>query len=423
MSDNLNINSRPAEELVAPTPQNTPLQNQPLTREALSRPTVGTVQEEEDEEAAAANAPDEAAAAAIASNPALAAMVAERLGRLNGASSGYVEGLPSYLRRRVAALEGLQAQHLKIEAEFQKEIMELERKFQSKYAPLYQQRKDIILGSQEPSAALVLEGEKATEAKTGGDGEDEGEEKKESLAELKAPADGEKGVPQFWLTALRTHTALAEIITDRDEAALKTLQDIRSEHLPSTGKPGFMLFFDFAADNGFFTNKTLTKTYYYRDDVGPNGDLIYDHAEGTPIEWVSADEDLTKRVETKKQRNKHTNETRVVKRSVPTESFFNFFQPPQPPSGADNESDDEGLEELEERLELDYQLGEDLKDRIVPHAIAYFTGEALNYEEFDELDGFEDEDDEDEDDDDDEDGPAPGGATAQSADPAECRQQ
>ena len=29
---------------------------------------------------------------------------------------------------------------------------------------------------------------------------------------------------------------------------------------------------------------------------------------------------------------------------------------------------------LEERLELDYQIGEDLKDRIVPHAVDYFTG-------------------------------------------------
>lgn len=32
--------------MTAPTPQNTPLSNAPLTREALSRPTVGTIGEE-----------------------------------------------------------------------------------------------------------------------------------------------------------------------------------------------------------------------------------------------------------------------------------------------------------------------------------------------------------------------------------------
>lgn len=39
-------------EFTAPTPQNTPLNNAPLTREALSRPTVGTIGEEGEETAA-----------------------------------------------------------------------------------------------------------------------------------------------------------------------------------------------------------------------------------------------------------------------------------------------------------------------------------------------------------------------------------
>lgn len=49
---------------------------------------------------------------------------------------------------------------------------------------------------------------------------------------------------------------------------------------------------------------------------------------------------------------------------------------------------------LDERLELDYQIGEDLKDRIIPHSILYFTGEATAYEMDDE--DFEDEFDDDE---------------------------
>jgi nucleosome assembly protein 1-like 1 len=56
----------------------------------------------------------------------------------------------------------------------------------------------------------------------------------------------------------------------------------------------------------------------------------------------------------------------VIKRTHPTASFFNFFTPPVPPSDQDIENDEVDateLEEIEERLELDYQIGEDIKER------------------------------------------------------------
>lgn len=81
---------------------------------------------------------------------------------------------------------------------------------------------------------------------------------------------------------------------------------------------------------------------------------------------------------------------------MPTESFFNFFSPPKAPS----EDDEDAASDIEERLELDYQLGEDIKEKLIPRAIDWFTGEALAFEEIDE-DDFDDEDFEDEEDDDD----------------------
>jgi nucleosome assembly protein 1-like 1 len=79
---------------------------------------------------------------------------------------------------------------------------------------------------------------------------------------------------------------------------------------------------------------------------------------------------------------------------VPTESFFNFFDPPKPP-----QDEDDATSDIEERLELDYQLGEDIKEKLIPRAIDWFTGEALQYENIEDFDEgeFEDEDDEDED--------------------------
>jgi len=196
---------------------------------------------------------------------------------------------------------------------------------------------------------------------------------------------------------------LAEMITDRDEAALKDLTDVRMEYLD---KPGFRLIFEFA-ENDFFTNKTITKTYFYQNESGYGGDFIYDHAEGDKIDWKSG-KDLTVRIESKKQRNKSklfclyccwvaltnvsdTKQTRVVKKTVPTESFFNFFSPPKAPT---DEDDDDAASDIEERLELDYQLGEDIKEKLIPRAIDWFTGEALQFEELDdemEEGDFEDE--------------------------------
>ena len=83
---------------------------------------------------------------------------------------------------------------------------------------------------------------------------------------------------------------------------------------------------------------------------------------------------------------------------MPTDSFFNFFTPPSVPK---DDEDEEAPEDIEERLELDYQLGEDIKEKLIPRAIDWFTGEALQFEELDddlEEGDFEDEDDEEDDD-------------------------
>lgn len=115
-------------------------------------------------------------------------------------------------------------------------------------------------------------------------------------------------IPEFWLTALRNHIGLADLITERDEGALKHLTDIRYEYLDDSpdgehgGKPGFKLIFAFSP-NEFFDNEILTKTYIYQQEVGYNGDFIYDRAIGTEIKWKE-DKDLTKEFEIKKQRNK-----------------------------------------------------------------------------------------------------------------------
>jgi nucleosome assembly protein 1-like 1 len=342
---------------------------------------------------------DRAAAASIfAQNPALVSMMQSKLSSLVGRSSGYVESLPAPVKRRVTGLKGIQKDHSKLEAEFQEEVLQLEKKYFAKFTPLYEKRAKIINGDNEPTDAEVEAGKEEDEEDTEGT-KTEAKEESEST-------EAAKGIPEFWLSAMKNQISLAELITDRDEEALRHLTDIRMEYLD---RPGFRLIFEFSP-NDFFSNKTITKTYFYREESGYGGDFIYDHAEGDKIDW-KAGKDLTVRVESKKQRNKSktsvshqgniadtwtdTKQTRVVKKTVPTESFFNFFSPPAAP---DDEED--AASDIEARLELDYQLGEDIKEKLIPRAIDWFTGEALQFEEYEDADDAEFDDDDDDDDED-----------------------
>jgi len=229
-----------------------------------------------------------AAAGLLAQNPALVAMMQSKLSGLVGRSSGYVESLPAPVRKRVSGLKGIQKQHSELEAEFQKEVLELEKKYFKKFTPLYEKRAKIVNGVEEPTEDEVKAGD-----------EEENVEAMEQDKGEESATEDVKGIPEFWLSSMKQQISLAEMITDRDEAALRHLSDIRMEYLE---KPGFRLIFEFA-DNDFFTNKTITKTYFYQEESGYGGDFIYDHAEGDKIDW-KAGKDLTVRIESKKQRNK-----------------------------------------------------------------------------------------------------------------------
>jgi nucleosome assembly protein 1-like 1 len=254
----------------------------PTPRIALSGASAHTVPE----------ALERTAAGLFAANPALVAMMQNKLGSLVGRSSGYIESLPASVRRRVAGLKGVQKEHSKLEAEFQEEVLQLEKKYFAKFTPLYQTRAKIVNGASEPSEDQVKVGEQIDE-------DDEDDEDKPEAELNKDEGKDVKGIPEFWLSAMKNQISLAEMITDRDEAALKSLTDVRMEYLD---RPGFRLIFEFD-ENEFFTNKTVTKTYFYQEENGYGGDFIYDHAEGDKIDWKTG-KDLTVRVESKKQRNK-----------------------------------------------------------------------------------------------------------------------
>jgi nucleosome assembly protein 1-like 1 len=285
--------------MTAPTPQNTPLQAAPITL-GLSRPTVPDIAEDGEDDGGELG------------TAALQGLVQGRLRTLLGRSSGYVEGLPAPVRRAVSGLKGVQAQYNDLQAQYKRECWELEKKVRdpavvrgdradraaTQYAelqkPLYARRTAIVAGESAPTTEEFERGEAVAK---------EDDDEYEPLPPAAADEAAVKGVPEFWLTALRNHVELAEIITDKDAEVLKHLTDIRLSYLPSEPAPGYKLTFVFSP-NEWFENMELEKTYVYQTEVGYGGDFIYERAEGTEIRWKAEDKDLTKVVEVKKQRNK-----------------------------------------------------------------------------------------------------------------------
>ncbi|PVU94740.1 hypothetical protein BB561_002298 [Smittium simulii] len=336
-SSAININKKDQDDS-APTPQNTPIFTAPI----------------------GSNSSENANISQMLGNPALTNLIQGRLDNLAGASSGYIQTLPKTVQRRLAALQFLQSKHTELEAKFHQEILDIEKKYALLYKPLFDKRHNIISGKEEAAEDDIKAGEAIIKELDGDDeldSDEKQEQEKESSTDVLDSDESEiKGIDSFWLTALYNHPQTREMITERDSKALESLVDVSISYLESG--PGFQINFDFR-ENPYFSNNVLTKTYYYQQS-STSGEMVFGHSEGCKIEW-KPEMDLTMTVETKKQRHKTTNKTRVIKKAVPAESFFNLFEDIPVPEDSD---DSEEAEEARERLEADYELGEELKEKI-----------------------------------------------------------
>ncbi|GFH10872.1 uncharacterized protein HaLaN_06268, partial [Haematococcus lacustris] len=144
-----------------------------------------------------------------------------RLG-LHSSPEEFVDSLPTHVKRRVEALQALQEKHEELAGEFRKELALLEAKYERLYGPLYAERSEVVSGAK---AVALKDGDKAED----------------------------KGIPEFWLTALLKCDVTAELIKDKDIDVLKYLKDIT----------------------------VLEKAYH----MLPEDDGVLEKAEGTKIEW------------------------------------------------------------------------------------------------------------------------------------------
>lgn len=314
-----------------------------------------------------------------------------RLSDLALSPEEFLDSLPAAVKARAETLERLQSRRERLERNYLRERLLLEDKYEKLYAPLYEERSAIVTGAKD--------------------------------------AADPKGVPCFWLTALMRCDAIREGMNEKDPDVMRYLTDLTVEKFGPPPKPaktaeevakaaeegapdsdedeeeeeeepaGFRLRFAFdAANNPYFTNAELVKTYWIEDDG--YGEPVLQKAEGTPIDW-KAGKNVTVKVMKKKPRRGAPPTAKPQTKTEPVPSFFNFFSPPEIPQTAEAvaELDEEAIDELREEVEADFEIGMVLRDELVPDAYRWFSGEAAEEEDEDE----DDEDDEDEDDDDDDD--------------------
>ena len=118
-----------------------------------------------------------------------------------------------------------------------------------------------------------------------------------------------------------------------------------------------------------------------------------------------------------KQKGKGKGGPKFVTKQEKRESFFNFFSPPKVPENEDDIDDVLQVQllllllpssawvptstpaALQALITEDFDIGFSIKEKLIPRAVLYYTGEAVEGDSEDE----DDEDDEDDDDEDDED--------------------
>lgn len=308
------------------------------------------------------------------------------------------------IQKRVNALKNVQLKLSDAELKLYEEISQLEAKYQSVFEPIYAEREQIVNGEREPT-------EEEAHWPYKDEPEDEEEVNGSQVKKLKTEGvAAEKGLPDFWLKCLQSTNLLGGMIQEHDEPILKHLRDIKVKL--NTQKPyGYTIEFHFN-ENEYFANKVLSKSYELtteRDDKNP---LSSDTTRlfkcvGTKVEWNEG-KNVTLKVTKKKQTNKSNGQTKEVTKEEKQSSFFDLFdthtQDGVKPSLKDvgkkdrNEDELDEQEELEHLFDLDFEIGQFIKDVLVPKALLYYTGELTE----EGLDSMDEDDDDDEDDEDDE---------------------
>jgi len=285
--------------------------------------------------------------------------------------------------KRVNALRNLQLANARHEVEYFRELHRLDLKYKALYDANHEDRRKIVCGEAEPSGA-----ETEWEAT-----DDLLNKRLEELKVSDSNAKSVSGIPSFWLTVLQNAnpSLLSGTLQAIDEPVLRNLQDI--SYSVAQDNSSFTINFHFSP-NEFFTNTLLTKVYYMKNDIDKDDPLDFDgpeieKCEGCKIDWKTGKNTTVKVIKKKvKQKGKGKGGQKFETKTEKRESFFNFFKPPKFPEDPKADVD----EETQDLISQDFDIGYNIKEKIIPKAVLYFTGDGLDDDEDDDSEFDSDED-------------------------------
>ncbi|KAH8382369.1 hypothetical protein KR009_003210 [Drosophila setifemur] len=244
-------------------------------------------------------------------------------------------------KKTIAELKQLYMETIQLDVALQRDIYDMEKSYEERHNTIFEKRKKIL---------------------------------DEFRKQNHGDSSPNENVTYFWLKVLKA--SYTEFIGKKDEKILASLCDIRAR-LYNDPIVKFDIEFHFES-NEYFTNKVLTKTYFLNCLPDPNDPLSYDGAEiykceGCIIDWKPTNDPEKKG---KSQVNKISSLTATPATPskvdpVNESSFFDFFSPPILPA----KTEDPNYCDINAILQNDFELGFYLKERVIPKAVIFFTGE------------------------------------------------
>lgn len=295
-----------------------------------------------------------------------------------------VNDIDEKVRERFKALAHVSDQLAELSKKYEEEARQIEYEADQVDQPLFKLR------------ALIVEGKdfESTEITTDEFDKRYEELKDETYDKIKIKdykhvenlAD-KKGIPGFWMTAMKNNKILGSQITKNDEKLLRYLVNI--EHIAVENSNDFILKFYFVP-NEYIQNTVITKRYLMHDSSASEEDHgNIKKVECTPLKWRNGMNllDKPKPAKGKKGKKKKKQEENEV-------SFFQFFTAKEQLKGNPDEDDLDADDELKlDQLEEDYDDALEIRDEVIPLALEYYLN-IVEEEYLEEAEGEEGEGDE-----------------------------
>ena len=249
----------------------------------------------------------------------------------------------------------------------------LNEKFEQKKKPILDKRDQILEGTLEDFAEYMetfsqydqkLQEFCSSIVKDEPQQQEELEEAKKREPFDSSPLVGQKGVPDFWYKSLYNNPMTKQLILEHDEPILKNITSLKvsQTRVPENKITVEMTF----ANNEFFSNVNLSFTAVIDEDEDCCKEVI-----GDTIDWKEG-KDVTKKKIKKTQKNKKTNQKRVITKTVPQDSFFNLFESKKQPENPDSDGEDSEEEKLLQGLQENQEFATDLYDMYMGEALEHY---------------------------------------------------